>query len=65
VVLFPDEFDPLLGYAYVKYESEPGVYYVDGKCDALGTAYMKSFHWEVSVSGTSSVEALTDVTIEI
>lgn len=65
LILWPMEFDPYLGTAEEKYDSEVGNYYISCSCPQLSKAYCRMDNWMVIINGVSSVAAGTQMDISI
>jgi hypothetical protein len=64
-IVTPDQFDPYVGMAWVWFTNESTSYYLSCSSSQLGTTWCKVDHNIIVVTGSSEVDASTDIAITI
>jgi hypothetical protein len=64
-IVTPDQFDPYVGMAWVWFTNESTTYYISCTSSQLGTTWCKVDHNIIVVTGSSEVDASTDIAITI
>lgn len=64
-ITFPHVFDPFVGMASTWFENESTSYYLDCTSTSMVLAWCTVDRWKVTISGTNSVDAASNIDITI